>query len=78
MKQSELHHHGAGALRKTATGLACLALIFSAACDKTEKAPPAPPAVQVMTVIQKDVPIYEEWIGSLDGEVNAVIRPQAT
>ena len=78
MKQSELHHHGAGALRKTATGLACLALIFSAACDKTEKAPPAPPAVQVMTVIQKDVPIYEEWIGSLDGEVNAVIRPQVT
>lgn len=78
MKQSELHHHGASALRKTATGLACLALIFSAACDKTEKAPPAPPTVQVMTVIQKDVPIQKEWVGSLDGNVNATIRPQVT
>ncbi|MEF8735151.1 MAG: AraC family transcriptional regulator ligand-binding domain-containing protein [Candidatus Accumulibacter necessarius] len=26
----------------------------------------------------KDVPIYMEWIGSLDGNVNAVIRPQVT
>jgi membrane fusion protein (multidrug efflux system) len=25
-----------------------------------------------------DVPIYMEWIGSLDGNVNAVIRPQVT
>ena len=26
--------------------------------------------------IQKDVPVFEEWIGSLDGFVNAEIRPQ--
>jgi membrane fusion protein (multidrug efflux system) len=28
--------------------------------------------------VQKDVPVYMEWIGSLDGNVNAVIRPQVT
>jgi membrane fusion protein (multidrug efflux system) len=33
---------------------------------------------EVVTVTQKDVPIYQEWIGSLDGDVNAVIRPQVT
>ncbi|HZV81632.1 MAG TPA: efflux RND transporter periplasmic adaptor subunit [Geobacteraceae bacterium] len=27
-------------------------------------------------VVQKDVPISKEWVGSLDGSVNAVIRPQ--
>jgi membrane fusion protein (multidrug efflux system) len=27
-------------------------------------------------VVQKDVPIFQEWIGSLDGFVNAEIRPQ--
>ena len=39
-------------------------------------APPPPPAVEVAPVIQKDVPIHQEWIGSLDGFVNAEIRPQ--
>jgi membrane fusion protein (multidrug efflux system) len=28
--------------------------------------------------MQKDVPIYKEWVGSLDGYVNAVIRPQVS
>ena len=31
-----------------------------------------------MTVLQKDVPIYSEWVGALDGDVNATIRPQVT
>jgi membrane fusion protein (multidrug efflux system) len=34
--------------------------------------------VQVVPVIQQDVPIYHEWIGSLDGFVNAEIKPQVT
>ncbi len=52
------------------------ALLASVACEK--KAPPEapPPAVQVAPVVQKDVTIYEDWIGSLDGYVNAEIRPQ--
>jgi membrane fusion protein (multidrug efflux system) len=49
---------------------------LAAACHKAQ--PPAPPAptVQVSEVVQQDVPIYRQWVGSLDGFVNADIRPQ--
>ncbi|NJD34147.1 MAG: efflux RND transporter periplasmic adaptor subunit [Betaproteobacteria bacterium] len=57
---------------------ACLILVLAAGCDKAAPPPPAPPAVEVVKVAQRDVPIYMEWIGSLDGNVNAVIRPQVT
>ncbi len=57
--------------------LICSAVIFTG-CKKEEKAAPPPPEVEVVTVIQKDVPIYKEWVGALDGYVNAVIRPQVT
>ena len=40
--------------------------------------PPAPPAVQVITVTATNVPIFEEWIGTLDGFVNAQIHAQVT
>jgi membrane fusion protein, multidrug efflux system len=56
-------------------------LIFSfslMACGEKTAPPPPIPAVEVVSVVQKDVPIYVEWIGSLDGNVNAVIRPQVT
>ena len=53
--------------------------IFSlAACGDKSVPPPPTPTVEVVSVAQKDVPIYMEWIGSLDGNVNAVIRPQVT
>lgn len=29
--------------------------------------PPGPPAVEVTPVIQKDVPIQGEWVGTLEG-----------
>jgi membrane fusion protein (multidrug efflux system) len=45
---------------------------------KTEAAPPPPPEVQVVPVQQKDVPIYGEWVATLDGFVNADIRPQVS
>lgn len=43
-------------------------------------APPAPdaPDVVVATVQQSDVPIQREWIGTLDGMVNAAIKAQVT
>ena len=37
-----------------------------------------PPDVDVVTVIQQDVPVYSEWIGTTQGLVNAVIRAQVT
>ena len=41
-------------------------------------ASPEPPEVQVATVEQRDLPIEHEWIGTLDGLVNADIRAQVT
>jgi RND family efflux transporter MFP subunit len=38
----------------------------------------APPDVMVAQVEQKDVPIYGEWIGTLDGFVNSDVRAQVT
>ena len=35
-------------------------------------------AVKVATVEQRDVPMYREWIGTLDGLVNAAIKAQVT
>jgi membrane fusion protein (multidrug efflux system) len=37
-----------------------------------------PPDVQVVQVEQKDIPIYGEWIGTLDGFTNADVRAQVT
>jgi len=37
-----------------------------------------PPPVQVVAVSEEDVPIYHEWIASLDGLVNATIRAQVS
>ena len=37
-----------------------------------------PPAVEIAEVQQKDVPIYSEWIGTLDGFVNADIKAQVS
>ena len=36
------------------------------------------PEVQVLQVQQEDVPVYGEWIGTLDGLVNADVRAQVT
>ncbi len=38
----------------------------------------APQDVSVVQVEQRDVPIYGEWIGTLDGLVNADVRAQVT
>jgi len=41
-------------------------------------APPPPSVVEVAPVIQKDVPIQGEWVGTLEGYVNAQIQPQVS
>jgi len=56
----------------------CFVSIFLAGCKKEQKTPPQPPVVEVMEVIQKDVPIQHEWVGTTDGMVNATIRAQVT
>ncbi len=47
-----------------------------AACGRNGR-PPAPPLqVGVLPAAQMDVPLTQEWVGTLDGYVNAEIRPQ--
>jgi membrane fusion protein (multidrug efflux system) len=53
-----------------------LALLPAAACARREPPPVRPIEVQVTPVVQRDVPVVGEWIGTLDGSVNADIRPK--
>lgn len=41
-------------------------------------APPPPPMVKVAPVIQRTVPVVGEWVGTLEGYVNAQIQPQVS
>ena len=45
---------------------------------KKKPAPTPPPEVKVITLAPTNVPISEEWIGTLEGFVNAVIHAQVT
>lgn len=48
-------------------------------CKRAAHAPQMePPEVIVADVVQKDVPIYGDWIGTLDGMVNAKIHAQVS
>ena len=62
------------------TSLVCAAFLFAPACSGPNAREPAAvsPVVELASVERKDVPVYAEWIGSLDGMVNAAIRAQVT
>ena len=48
-------------------------------CKEKEQAVQAkPPEVQVVAVEQRDVPVYRDWVGTLEGEVNATISAQVS
>jgi outer membrane protein assembly factor BamB len=47
-------------------------------CKKKQPTQLPPPTVEVTQVFPQDVPIYREWIGSLDGSTNAAIRAQVS
>jgi len=63
-----------------ALGLFVIVLIIGAIRPKGVSGAPtsAPGEVQIVQVEKKDVPIYGEWIGTLDGLVNADVRAQVT
>jgi RND family efflux transporter MFP subunit len=70
--------------KRLLAGLACLIVIILiiGAVRPSKHAlgsqPVPSPNVAVVQVQQEDVPIYGEWIGTLDGLVNADVRAQVT
>jgi len=63
-----------------AFALLAIGLIVGAIYPKHVSGAPsaAPPVVEVVQVEQTDVPIFGEWIGTLDGFTNADVRAQVT
>src|SRR5262245_21503676 len=54
--------------------------LLCGACSSGKASPPAPapPEVSVITAAPETVSLSSEWIGTLDGYVNAQIRPQVS
>ena len=66
-------HTGAVFLAVAALG------IFVSGCNKSQATTgTAVPEVEVATVEQRDVRVFSEWVATLDGYVNAQIRPQVS
>jgi len=59
-------------------GLSMVLAFAVCGCSKQQHAEQAPPVVEYVTVQQQDVPIITEWVGTMDGYVNAVIKPQVS
>jgi membrane fusion protein (multidrug efflux system) len=68
------------AARNAAICLVAVGALASNACSGSTQAAKVaePPVVEVVDVEQKDVPIFVEWIGTLDGMVNADIKAQVS
>ena len=58
-------------------GLAA-AVLASGGCEKKPAPAAAPLKAEVVTVVPQDVPIYREWVGTLEGYVTAQIRAQVS
>jgi membrane fusion protein (multidrug efflux system) len=58
--------------------LTLLTFVCLVGCKPASKEAPLAPAVKVAAVTRGDPTIYQEWIGTLDGLVNAQIRAQVT
>ena len=68
-------------MRQISIGLVAAVLLVNAlGCNGKVRAaaPPPPPVVEVAPVIQEDVPVQGEWVGTLEGYVNAQISPQVS
>src|SRR6201988_3667343 len=82
MQLSKISPRGSGVKSRSvrlALFLLLATVVFAVGCGSPKAAVPIPsPEVEVASVIQKDVPIYSEWVATLDGYVNAQIQPQVT
>jgi membrane fusion protein (multidrug efflux system) len=67
----------AAARRLHVVAVQMVAMAICVGCtSNAEKPAPPPPGVTVTAAIQKDVPIHQEWVGTMLGNVDADIRPK--
>jgi len=62
-------------------GLVATTVLTLAGCEKKAAAPVGPPPAMPVTVVRlqpSDVALASEWVGTLDGNVNAQIQPQVS
>ena len=60
------------------SSLLLLVVVVCNGCSSSKQKPaPPPPGVTVTAVLQQDVPVYQEWVGTMAGNVDAEIRPKA-
>jgi membrane fusion protein (multidrug efflux system) len=52
------------------------ATLLNGCREKQETPPPSPPEVEVTEVVQRNVPVYHEWVAQLNGRSNAQITPR--
>jgi membrane fusion protein (multidrug efflux system) len=67
-----------GAGRPLALSAGAIALALMGGCGKGPEQAAPPVDVEVAAVVQRDVPVVREWIGTLDGSVDAQIRAQVS
>jgi membrane fusion protein (multidrug efflux system) len=56
--------------------LTVLAVVVAGGCEKREAPEIPPPEVLFAPVAQRNLPLYSEWVGTIEGYVNAEIRPK--
>jgi membrane fusion protein, multidrug efflux system len=65
-------------VRKTLAALAAVGVALAGCGQHRPPGAPEPPTVLVTSVVQRDVPIYREWVAQLNGSVNAQISPKVS
>lgn len=67
-------------MKRSAGAAAILSLAFAVGCQRRAMAQQRRPArvVGVVEVVQKSVPVFGQWVGTLEGYVNAQIQPQVS
>ncbi|MFO1476146.1 MAG: efflux RND transporter periplasmic adaptor subunit [Verrucomicrobiota bacterium] len=65
--------------RSVLAALVCwVVLITMSGCKEKGAVAAGPPTVEFVSIEQKDVPLYRDWVGTLQGNVDATISAQVT
>lgn len=76
---SRVRKRGTRGICRMVPVLAAAGLLLAMGCGKHAAMPSLPPPeVEVTPVLQKNVPLIQEWVANVDGFVNAQIQPQVS